>query len=117
MARVPEERRRPAGPARKAAPEEPAKRARIGCERTAIEDDPMNPSRQEDIRRRAHEIWEQEGKPEGKEAEHWDRAMRELEGQNHSASEGRNAVQSASEGSGAERMADDLQSGSKTRRR
>ena len=31
------------------------------------------------IRRRAHEIWEQEGRPEGLAAQHWDRAAQELE--------------------------------------
>jgi hypothetical protein len=33
--------------------------------------------RDEQIRKRAHEIWEQEGRPEGKEREHWERAERE----------------------------------------
>ena len=33
------------------------------------------------IRRRAHEIWEQEGRPEGLAAQHWDRAAQELEGE------------------------------------
>jgi len=31
------------------------------------------------IRERAHEIWIEEGKPDGKAAEHWLRAKRELE--------------------------------------
>ena len=31
------------------------------------------------IRRRAYEIWEEEGRPEGREAEHWEMAMRQLE--------------------------------------
>ncbi|MDA8230700.1 MAG: DUF2934 domain-containing protein [Magnetospirillum sp.] len=31
------------------------------------------------IRRRAHEIWEAEGKPEGKDEEHWARARAEIE--------------------------------------
>lgn len=30
------------------------------------------------IRRRAHQIWEREGRPEGKDAEHWERARLEL---------------------------------------
>ena len=33
----------------------------------------------EEIRKRAHEIWEQEGRPEGLAEEHWRRAQRELE--------------------------------------
>lgn len=32
----------------------------------------------EQIRRRAYEIWEREGRPEGREAEHWRRAAEEL---------------------------------------
>jgi hypothetical protein len=30
------------------------------------------------IRKRAHEIWEQEGRPHGKEREHWERAERDV---------------------------------------
>ncbi|RUW05287.1 DUF2934 domain-containing protein, partial [Mesorhizobium sp. M1A.F.Ca.IN.022.05.2.1] len=32
----------------------------------------MTDDRQERIRRRAHEIWEQAGRPEGAHMEHWD---------------------------------------------
>lgn len=32
----------------------------------------------ERIRRRAHQIWEADGRPEGREAEHWARAQDEL---------------------------------------
>ncbi|WP_448206624.1 DUF2934 domain-containing protein [Azospirillum sp. sgz302134] len=31
------------------------------------------------IRERAYEIWEREGRPEGRHAEHWDQACRELQ--------------------------------------
>jgi len=31
------------------------------------------------IRQRAYEIWEREGRPEGRHAEHWDIACREIE--------------------------------------
>ena len=34
---------------------------------------------EERIRRRAHEIWEREGRPEGRHEEHWARARREVE--------------------------------------
>jgi hypothetical protein len=34
--------------------------------------------RQEQIRRRAHELWEQSGRPEGRETEFWLQAEREL---------------------------------------
>lgn len=40
------------------------------------------------IRQRAYEIWEQEGRPEGRHAENWERACRELGGAddaNHAA--------------------------------
>ena len=38
----------------------------------------MEHDRDTRIRKRAHEIWEQEGRPDGKEAEHWERAEREM---------------------------------------
>ncbi len=34
--------------------------------------------REESIRRRAYEIWEQEGRPHGQEMEHWLRAFKEF---------------------------------------
>lgn len=38
----------------------------------------MEAERHEQIRQRAHAIWEQEGRPHGREQEHWERAEREL---------------------------------------
>lgn len=38
----------------------------------------MTPDREQQIRARAYEIWESEGRPDGKEAEHWERAAREV---------------------------------------
>jgi len=35
--------------------------------------------RQDRIRQRAHEIWEQEGRPDGRDQEHWERAHREVD--------------------------------------
>lgn len=35
--------------------------------------------REQQIRERAHAIWEEEGRPEGRDAEHWERAGREIE--------------------------------------
>lgn len=32
------------------------------------------------IRERAHTIWEEEGRPEGKDVEHWERARKEVLG-------------------------------------
>jgi Protein of unknown function (DUF2934) len=42
-----------------------------------IREDPMQD--QERIRQRAHEIWEREGRPEGRHAEHWAQAGQEIE--------------------------------------
>ncbi|MBK3772749.1 DUF2934 domain-containing protein [Azospirillum sp. YIM DDC1] len=39
------------------------------------------------IRHRAYEIWEQEGRPEGRRAEHWERACRELREEDERAKE------------------------------
>ncbi|HEX7006712.1 MAG TPA: DUF2934 domain-containing protein [Alphaproteobacteria bacterium] len=38
----------------------------------------MTDGRDDEIRKRAHEIWEQEGRPDGRDKDHWDRAEREL---------------------------------------
>jgi len=40
----------------------------------------MDDDREERIRRRAHQIWEEDGRPVGQEAEHWKRAVREIDG-------------------------------------
>ncbi len=40
---------------------------------------------QDRIRRRAHEIWEQEGRPAGRHAEHWAQASREIEAEGSEA--------------------------------
>ena len=39
----------------------------------------MTNDRAYQIHRRAHEIWEQEGRPHGKHDEHWQRATEEIE--------------------------------------
>ena len=36
---------------------------------------------QELISQRAYQLWEQEGRPEGRESEHWEQACREIEGE------------------------------------
>ncbi|MCZ0961207.1 DUF2934 domain-containing protein [Paracoccus benzoatiresistens] len=41
----------------------------------------MDQDHQERIRLRAHEIWESEGRPEGRDADHWSRAEEELRNQ------------------------------------
>lgn len=39
----------------------------------------MTDDRQERIRQRAHEIWEQAGRPEGAHMEHWEQATAEVD--------------------------------------
>lgn len=40
----------------------------------------MNPEIESRIRSLAHQFWEEEGRPQGKEQEHWRRARERLEG-------------------------------------
>ena len=40
---------------------------------------PLETDETERVRQRAHELWEQEGRPEGRQDEHWARACRELQ--------------------------------------
>jgi len=35
-------------------------------------------SREEKVRQRAHELWESEGRPEGKHLEHWQQAEQDI---------------------------------------
>lgn len=74
----------------------------------------MNTNRNEDVRRRAHQIWEEEGRPEGKDAEHWERALREVGAKGDPTGGG--ALGGAAEGSKTERVAEGLQSGKDGRR-
>ena len=39
----------------------------------------MTPDYEEMVRARAHQIWEEEARPEGREQLHWERAIREIE--------------------------------------
>jgi hypothetical protein len=42
-------------------------------------------AREDGIRRRAHDVWEEEGRPEGRDREHWARAGREVGGGSNGA--------------------------------
>ena len=42
----------------------------------------MNDDREERIKARAHEIWQREGSPEGRENDHWKEAEQELDAEN-----------------------------------
>jgi len=37
------------------------------------------PNQEDRIKQRAYEIWETEGRPHGRDREHWDRAVREMQ--------------------------------------
>lgn len=39
----------------------------------------MNEDREQQIRDRAYALWQRDGEPEGRDAEHWEQACRELE--------------------------------------
>ena len=43
--------------------------------------------REQRIRERAHQIWEKEGQPEGRERDHWERAEREIDGEREQRAE------------------------------
>lgn len=51
------------------------------CQRRLV----MQPDRAERIQRRAHAIWEREGRPEGRQDEHWQQAREEIERQERGA--------------------------------
>lgn len=40
----------------------------------------MDSEREAQVRERAYEIWESEGRPDGRDAAHWERAEREIAG-------------------------------------
>jgi hypothetical protein len=44
-----------------------------------MNDSDRNPDPEQTIRHRAHAIWEAEGRPDGKYAEHWQRSLSEIE--------------------------------------
>ncbi|MDX8515378.1 DUF2934 domain-containing protein [Mesorhizobium captivum] len=44
--------------------------------------------REERIKRRAYEIWEREGRPKGREQEHWDQAVQEIEAEGSESERG-----------------------------
>jgi hypothetical protein len=49
----------------------------------------MDTDRDEKIRRRAHQLWEEAGQPDGQDEDHWAQAVREIEGENGSGSDAR----------------------------
>jgi hypothetical protein len=57
--------------------------------------DPNPMDREERIRQRAHRIWEEAGRPEGKAQEHWERAAQELDREDAEVQRQRPGVKSA----------------------
>jgi hypothetical protein len=53
--------------------------------------------REKRISERAHQIWEEEGRPTGRDREHWERATREIDDEN-AASAGTDEVPRAAKG-------------------
>ena len=47
------------------------------------------------IRQRAYEIWEQEGRPDGRQDEHWAQACQEIEADSHDQSPAAEAPEDA----------------------
>jgi hypothetical protein len=68
----------------------------------------MPDDREERIRARAHQLWESEGRPSGREAEHWEQARREIEAEEAG---GAPLDSSGAGGLGHEEMTADVQSG------
>jgi hypothetical protein len=56
-----------------------SKAARPFPQTAAPHGDPERVPTEDEVRERAHAIWLAEGKPEGREVDHWMRARRELE--------------------------------------
>jgi len=48
----------------------------------------MDNDRTERIKQRAHQIWEGEGRPDGRAQEHWDKAVQDIEAEGSEASRG-----------------------------
>jgi len=74
----------------------------------------MDQNREERIRHRAHQLWEEAGRPDGREAEHWERASREVDDggrQGDGWAVEQAANQTLAEASGSSGVATDLQSG------
>jgi hypothetical protein len=53
----------------------------------------MSEDREHRIRQRAHEIWEHEGRPSGRDREHWERARQDIDGGTDTADQQQAAVE------------------------
>lgn len=70
----------------------------------------MTEAREERIRERAHEIWEREGNPAGREQAHWEQAAREIDAEDRIANVSGD-VEGEARGFGDEEAVADVQSG------
>lgn len=70
----------------------------------------MTRAREERIRERAHELWEREGNPAGREQVHWEQAAREIEAEDSIANVSGD-VEGEARGLGDEEAGADVQSG------
>lgn len=70
-------RKRAAGGDARAAPTAPGKAGKAKPKKSTEPKAPASSARDERVRDRAYRIWEQEGRPEGREREHWQQAERE----------------------------------------
>src|SRR4051812_42183709 len=61
----------------------------------------MAMERDERIKQRAYELWEQDGRPEGKDGEHWARAAEEIDGESRDGARLRNDEESPTASVGA----------------
>ena len=57
---------------------EAAGKSHIAGEDPEVTRDPLADARAEEIRSRAYDIWEREGRPEGRDHDHWRQAEREI---------------------------------------
>lgn len=72
----------------------------------------MTNEREEQIRKRAQEIWESEGRPEGRDEKHWRRAEEELDNRTSGAGTTEGAAEAAQPGSPDGSSAESMRAGS-----
>lgn len=65
----------------------------------------------ERIRERAHQIWENEGRPDGREMQHWEQASREIDAESTGQGVDTGKVLPPGSGAGSQGLASGLQPG------
>lgn len=74
----------------------------------------MMTDREQRIRERAHQFWEEEGRPEGREQEHWERAVHEINDESENSDHPELGVDTQQEPTGGVGTASVLQPGGTT---